>query len=141
MKMIEKTMDITFIRDFINKIISSDMDIDKSHLYGDGAIYYCNGNDGTDFDYTSNGRTCEFYVYYNNGVGAIKCFVAQSNIEAYIFPEDNPYGNDYKHVTLSLDNDFSLYELAQALFEDYDLKGKFDKKVTDWAIKYRGIWD
>lgn len=140
MKLIEKTMDITFIRDFINKIIS-DTAIDRSHLDGNGAIYYCNGNDGTDFDYETNGRTCEFYTYYNNGDGAIKCFITESNIEAYIFPEDNPYGKEYKHIISPLDNAFSLYELAQALFEAYDLKGKFDEKVTDWIIRYRGIWD
>lgn len=135
MKRIEKTMDITFIRDFINNIIN-DNNIDRSHLDGNGAIYYCNGNDGTNFDYAANGRTCEFYVYYNNGAGAIKCFVTESDIEAYIYPESNPYGKEYKHITFALDDDFSLYKLAKALFEVYDRKDKFDVRVTDWVIKY-----
>lgn len=140
MELTKKTMDITFVRDFINKIIS-DTAIDRSHLDGNGAIYYCNGNDGTDFDYDQNDRTCEFCVYYNNGDVAIKCFVTQSNIEAYIFHEDKQYNKAHKHIISPLGHAFSLYKLAQALLEAYDLKGRFDERVTDWTIKYRGICD
>lgn len=50
-------------------------------LYGRGAIYYMNGNDGTFFDWTVNDRCCEFFVFYRSTeLGFIKLFV---NSNAY----------------------------------------------------------
>ena len=35
-------------------------EVTDSMLIDNGAIYYMNGNDGTDFDFSMNDRTCEF---------------------------------------------------------------------------------
>ena len=45
----------------------------------DGKIYYMNGNDGTDFDWKCNGRTCEFMVFNDNEMGYIKLDINKSS--------------------------------------------------------------
>lgn len=66
----ENTYSIEAIKKFIDDVIT-EHNIDRNELYNQGAVYYCNGNDGTWFDYMANGRTCEFYVYWKNRDGAI----------------------------------------------------------------------
>ena len=35
-------------------------------LCNNGAIYYMNGNDSTEFDWNMNDRLCEFFVFHKN---------------------------------------------------------------------------
>lgn len=58
-------------RTIINKVIeyikkAREMlpEVTDDMLYGNGAIYYMNGNDGTAFDWEANDRCCEFYMFY-----------------------------------------------------------------------------
>lgn len=95
-----------------------------------------NGNDGTDFDYSWNGHTCEFYVFYKNGNGAIKVFVEEHEMVAYIFPEDNPFGGDYKKVVEK--SPFDLYELCCYLQGSRDDKGIWDKPILQWELDTKG---
>ena len=41
-------------------------EVTDSMLIDNGAIYYMNGNDGTDFDFEMNDRTCEFMSFYKS---------------------------------------------------------------------------
>ena len=38
----------------------------RSELLDNGAVFYMNGNDGTDFDWQVNNHLCEFFTYYDN---------------------------------------------------------------------------
>ena len=71
----KNTYSIEAIKKFIDDVITK-YNIDRNELDNQGAVYYCNGNDSTWFDFEANGRTCEFYVYWKNGDGAIKTMVA-----------------------------------------------------------------
>ena len=131
----KKKTDIGFIKDFIDKVIS-DNGIEKSSLYENGAVYYENGNDGTDFDFEVNGRTCEFYVYYGNGDGAIKCFVTEKEIVAYVYPEENPFSGDYKRVAAPMGVRFDLRKLCEALYGTFDMNEIWDEAVSEWTLGY-----
>ena len=70
--------------------------ITNDMLYNNGAIYYMNGNDGTEFDWNMNNRLCEFLVFHKNEMGFIKAFVNMDNsIDMYIF-EDGGMKPTYK---------------------------------------------
>ena len=131
----KKKTDIGFIKDFIDNVIS-DNGIDKSSLYENGTVYYENGNDGTDFDFETNGRTCEFYVYYANGDGAIKCFVTEKEIVAYVYPEENPFSGDYKRVSAPMGARFDLRKLCEALYGTFDMNEIWDEAVSEWTLGY-----
>lgn len=131
----KKKTDIGFIKDFIDKVIA-DNGIDKSSLYENGAVYYENGNDGTDFDFEVNGRTCEFYVYYGNGDGAIKCFVTEKEIVAYVYPEENPFSGDCKRVSAPMGARFDLRKLCEALYGTFDMNEIWDEAVSQWILGY-----
>ena len=54
----------------------------------DPNIYYQNGNDGTDFDWRCNGRTCEFFIFYNSErqLGYMKVYATKDgNLEGYVW--------------------------------------------------------
>lgn len=53
-------------------------------------IYYMNGNDGTDFDYSANNRTCEFVVFYKKSeMGFIRVMVGKrvGSIHGYVYAD------------------------------------------------------
>lgn len=56
-------------------------------------IYYMNGNDGTDFDFSCNKRTCEFMVFYKKSkMGFLKVSVNDDNtIDGYCYGEGQLY--------------------------------------------------
>ena len=57
-------------------------------------VYYMNGNDGTDFDWDCNGRTCEFFVFYDteDQLGYVKAYVTRDgNIEGYVWDTERPF--------------------------------------------------
>ena len=128
-------MDIRKIKEFIDKLIAEN-NIERSHLLMHGAVHYMNGNDGTDFDYSCNGRACEFYVFYKNEDGAIKVLVRESEMVAYIYPEENPFGGDYKKVVEK--SPFDLYELCCYLQGSRDDKGIWDKPILQWELDTQG---
>lgn len=61
-------------------------------------IIYANGNDGTDFDWNMNDRTCEFCVVYDtkSGMNYIQVFVTKEGyIKGYYFEHDNQAYGEY----------------------------------------------
>lgn len=80
-------------------------------LYGNGAIYYQNGNDGTEFDWKANNCLCEFMVFHKaSEMGFIKAIVKRNgNVNVYVY-DDGEYSP--KHET--------------------KLKNVFTKQDTEW---------
>lgn len=65
--------------------------VETSDLENDGAIYYMNGKDGTEFDWYVNDKLPPFMVFYNDeaNLGAIKLLVYNDGAAvAYIFDEN-----------------------------------------------------
>lgn len=72
--------------------------ITNDMLYNNGAIYYMDGNDGTEFDWNMNNRLCEFLVFHKNEMGFIKAFVNMDNsINMYIY-EDGGMKPTYEFI-------------------------------------------
>lgn len=127
-----QSIDISDIESFIENL-KVKYNLKEEDLYDNGAIYYMNGNDGTDFDYQANGRTCEFYVFFKDEVGAIKCFVNKDNICAYVYDKEDPWnGSKSKYETTS--SDFDLYMLCCYLQGSFDDKNRYDTEVTNWTL-------
>ena len=131
----KNTYSIKAIKEFIDNVITKH-NIDRNELDNQGTVYYCNGNDGTDFDFECNYRTCEFYVYWKNGDGAIKTTVNRENIHCYIYPQDNPYGGEYKEE--SVPSPFDLEELCAWLQGTFDDKNIWDMAIKDWELTDMG---
>jgi len=71
-------------------------------------VYYQNGNDGTDFDWSCNDCTCEFFVFYNTGehaLGYVKAQVTkQGFITGYVWDTER-YGNGVRLPDVPLAED------------------------------------
>ena len=107
----------------------TDEDLDKN-----GAIYYMNGNDGTDFDWNVNGNTSEFYMYHKNEIGFIKLYVNKDDTyTAYVYP------NGEMKAVETIRGDFykgdSLY-LATILWTQTDRKLIWDEDITEIDFSY-----
>jgi len=65
-------------------------EVKAEELCDNGAIYYMNGNDGTDFDWACNDRLCEFYKFYKSTeYGFIKVFVEKSGyMRGYLYKDE-----------------------------------------------------
>lgn len=129
------TYSIKAIKEFIDNVITKH-NIDRNELYNQGAVYYRNGNDGTGFDFERNDRTCEFYVYWKNGDGAIKTTVNNETIHCYIYPQDNPYGGEYEEE--SVPSPFDLEELCAWLQGTFDDKDIWNMVIKDWELTDMG---
>lgn len=120
----------------INKIVEllynlmQEAGLKPSDIVGTGAIYYRNGNDGTDFDWSMNDRTCEFMMFYNTEeqLGFAKVWVdKQGNLGGYTW-DDEGHGEG-KEISVS---GFTQYpeEFAALCFEQADMKGLFDAPIN-----------
>lgn len=98
--------------------------VTESDLENDGAIYYMNGRDGTEFDWYVNDKLPPFMVFYNDeaNLGAIKLLLYNDGgIAVYIFDEKgkNLIQEIHTHLTV---NDADLLELAVILRNEADDK-------------------
>lgn len=118
----------TEIKNYIEKALR-EHNLDNTELWEDGAIYYANGNDGTDFDWECNGRTCEFMVYHKNGWGAIKVFYTDNNMmEGWVFP--NPE-TPMDAVTLEkVESRMDVENIKDYLIDFADGLGNYDEKLS-----------
>ena len=128
-------LNIRPVKEFIDTIIEKS-NLDRTHLYHHGAVHYMNGNDGTDFDYSCNGHACEFYVFWKNESGAIKVYVEENSMVAYVYPEENPFGGEYQKFEQQ--SPFDLLELCEYLQGSRDDRGIYDKAILTWELEYRG---
>lgn len=107
----------------------TDKDLDKN-----GAIYYMNGNDGTDFDWNVNDRCCEFYMYHENEIGFIKLYInVGDTYTAYVYP--NGEMKAVEIINGDLDEGDSLY-LATILLHKADMLLIWDEDITEIDFSY-----
>ena len=101
-------------------------------------IYYCNGNDGTDFDWRCNNRVCEFYILKadedGSGLAKLLCW-SGGDYTIYVYDYDEPFSGKYEelHGELNLDT----YELACYLQGTFDDQNIYDEVVTSWELDKR----
>lgn len=105
-------------------------DVKDENLCDNGAIYYMNGNDGTDFDWNMNGRTCEIMMFYKETeFGLLKVFAETDGyLRGYI------YGDKGRGEAIELEPEFIGIKEAEKI-KDY-LEARFDdNELWDEIIK------
>lgn len=111
----------------IKEIIDSNRELYLPHVKGsdlenDGAVYYMNGKDGTEFDWYVNDKLPPFMVFYNDeaNLGAVKLLLYNDGgIAVYIYDEKGK--KLIKEVNTHLDvNEADLFELAVILRNEAD---------------------
>ena len=138
-------MIINKVIEYIKKAREMFPEVTDDMLYGNGAIYYMNGNDGTEFDWKENSRCCEFCMFYKESeMGFIKVFVSRNDtIKGYAYG-DNGNGKPIKLNHTCLDAGSSIY-LASLLYKEADERGiynediskiNFDSKLNSWDYFY-----
>ena len=107
----------------------TDEDLDKN-----GAIYYMNGNDGTDFDWKVNDNCCEFYMFHSNEIGFIKVYVNKDDTyTAHIYPNGEMRATET--IKGDLDEGDSLY-LAALLYRKADQEYIYDAVIDEIDFSY-----
>lgn len=113
----------------IRKIIEKNVElylpqVKNSDLEGDGAVFYMNGRDGTEFDWHVNGKLPPFMVFYNDkeNMGAVKLMLYKDGTVVLCLYDDN--GKTLlKEVHDHIESDESdLFELAVILRNQADDK-------------------
>lgn len=108
--------------------------ITDEDLHSNGAIFYMNGNDGTDFDWNVNDSCCEFYMYHSNEIGFIKLFVNKGDTyTAYVYPNGEMRATET--VRGNLDDGDSLY-LAALLYRKADREYIYDVNIDEIDFTY-----
>lgn len=121
----------------IKEIIDSNIKLYLPHvktsdLENDGAIYYMNGKDGTEFEWYVNNKLPPFMVFYNDeaNLGAIKLLLYNDGgIVVYIYDEKGK--KLIQEVNTHFDvNETDIFELAVILRNVAD-----DNKIWDADIE------
>lgn len=108
--------------------------ITDEDLHSNGAIFYMNGNDGTDFDWNENEHTSEFYMYHSNEIGFIKLYVNKGDTyTAYVYPNGEMSATET--IRGDLDEGDSLY-LAALLYRKADKEYIYDAIIDDIDFSY-----
>lgn len=106
-----------------------------------GAIHYMNGNDSTPFDWNTNDRLCEFYVFHKNEMGFIKANVNKDDsIDVYIY-EDGGSKPTYE-FSESLEN-VTAKSFAKIMNYIADEEELWDKPINelDWDCDTSECYD
>ena len=108
--------------------------ITDEDLLENGAIFYMNGNDGTDFDWNANEHTSEFYIYHENEIGFIKLYVNKGDTyTAYVYP--NGEMSAIETIRGDLDEGDSLH-LATLLYRKADREYIYDTVIDEIDFSY-----
>ena len=108
--------------------------ITDEDLHSNGAIFYMNGNDGTDFDWNANDHTSEFYMYHENEIGFIKLYVNKGDTyTAYVYP--NGEMSAIETIRGDLDEGDSLY-IAALLYRKADREYIYDAPIEEIDFLY-----
>ena len=114
----------TIIKQIFNDLLNKE-NLDKE-LIKDTNIYYCNGKNGTEFEYFCNKSSAPFCLYYTDGYCAIKLFIIDKQFNIYLYNHRNiliPFR------TLEFDTNIRLNKIYKYLNKKYDSEGLFDSKI------------
>lgn len=107
--------------------------VKKSDLEDDGAVFYMNGQNGTEFDWFVNDRLPYFMLFYNDkeNLGAVKLALFNSGeVQIYLYGENGK--KLVKTEKRQLDTDRAeLLRLAAVLTCEADDKRIWDKNIDD----------
>ncbi len=118
------------IVDFFEEVIAK-YNIPKNNLERNGAIFYMNENDSTDFDWQMNDRLCEFGIGVADGsVYAFKLLIDKSG-EATMYCYPNGEQHPVETITKQL-----FYGLETARLKDQmemvaDDRGEWNKTLEE----------
>lgn len=100
-------------------------------LCDNGAIYYMNGNDGTDFDWNCNHRLCEFFIFHNKEkgeIGFIKLVISDNDTyRVEVYPSGEMTPKQKLKGNLKEGDALFLYNLFVQLADNED---KFDCQLN-----------
>ena len=106
-------------------------EVKQDELEEDGAIYYMNGKNGTEWDWYINEHLPNLMVFYNDEqqLGALKLTIYdKGDIEIYIYDEK---GNNLKkeiHTSIDIAEE-EIFKLAVALKKETDDKRIWDENI------------
>lgn len=121
------------IKNIINDAIKENFpDLKPEELEENGAIYYMNGKNGTEFDYYINKRLSSFMVFYDDKgkLGAVKLIVfSEGNATMYLYNEKGK--NLFKTINTKLDaSKDELLQFAIMLRVQMDDKHIWDDNIN-----------
>lgn len=111
------------IREIIDKSMALHLpDVKISDLEKNGAIFYMNGNNGTEFDWYVNDKLPAFMVFYDDedNLGAVKLLLHNNGeVEIYLYDENGKklIKRGYTHISA---NETELLTLAAILKNQAD---------------------
>lgn len=127
------------IKEIINNSIKEYLpNVKNKDLEDNGAIYYMNGNNGTEFDWYVNEKLSNFMVFYNDkdNLGAVKLIVHNDcNIYLYIYDERGKHLFKEIKDTIDIKRD-ELLKLAIIFKNEADEKRIFDSDIEKINIDY-----
>lgn len=130
------------LKEIINETRKKFPEVTNDILYDNGAIYYQNGNDGTDFDWKVNDCLCEFMVFYKKSeMGFIKLRVNRNgNIDIYVYNE-SAYTPKHQETVKNLLYSGDAQDLAATMYIIADKKKLYDTDIEklDWKTTPKEI--
>lgn len=112
-------------------------DVKDEDLCDNGAFYYMNGNDTTDFDWNWNGRVCEIMQFYKTtNLGLLKVYPhSDGYIYGYI------YGDEGREQAIEITPEYigvkeakKLKEYLEARFDDNELWDEIIKDQEEYQL-------
>lgn len=120
----------------IEEIRATMPEVTNDMLDSDGAIFYMNSNDGTVFDWSTNHRLCEFFVFWKKSqFGFIKLMVhADGTVWGYIF-EDGAISPKKALDIVQLFSEKEALEFAAVMNSYADEEDCYNCNVAELNIK------
>lgn len=121
---------ISLIIEYILGVMKDNPIKEQGKTY-ENSIYYLNGNDGTDFDWEVNGRTCEFAICYDTKKAW--CYIqvwatTKGTLEGYVWDTErwqNGKKLPSKEIGVEISNKIKDFCM------NIDYSRKWDKKIAD----------
>lgn len=125
---------IEFIYNMFNDLIDNQFKCNRNDLVRNGSVFYFNGQNGTKFDWYTNGHTSTLASIYPDGTEAVKIHIYNNGeINVYYYKK----GSNQPDGTLSTKISVETAKIiATLLFTISDRKGLFDKELSKLELSY-----
>ena len=106
--------------------------ISKNILLNGGQVHYCNGNDGTEFDWVCNERLCEFETFYDDEdqYGAAKILVQKDGGIYCVAWGDHGHGEAVTMKESNFVTEEEAFNLAAFMYAIADNENKYDLPLS-----------